>query len=101
MELAGETRTWPDGDGLVRAVTVCNRSSLPLDWVEAAPDGVIEPRSLRVEGSTAEVPELPGLAAGSQALFTWREPAGDTARSIVLRGRYTFAGEEREITCRL
>lgn len=101
VELAGETRTWPDGDGLVRAVTVCNRSSLPLDRVEVVPDGAIEPGSLRVEGAPAETPELAGLAAGGQALFTWREPAGDTARTIVLRGRCTFAGQEREITCRL
>lgn len=101
VELAGETRTWPDGDGLVRAVTVYNRSSLPLDRVEAASDGAVEPGSLRVEGQPAQTPELAGLTAGGQALFTWREPAGDTAGTILLRGRYTFAGQEREITCRL
>ena len=101
VELAGETRTWPDGDGLVRAVTVYNRSSLPLDRVEAVSDGAVEPGSLRVEGQPAQTPELAGLAAGGQALFTWREPAGEAARTIVLRGRYTFAGQEREITCRL
>ena len=33
VELGGETRTWPDGEGLVRAVTVYNRSSLPMDRV--------------------------------------------------------------------
>ena len=37
VELGGETRTWPDGDGLTRAVTVYNRASLPMDWVGVEP----------------------------------------------------------------
>lgn len=101
VELGGETRTWPDGEGLVRAVTVYNRSSLPMDRVEVAPDGTIEPGSLRIEGGPAEEPVLPGLAAGGQALLTWREPASGTAQAIGLRYRYTFAGEVREGVCTL
>ena len=92
---------WPDGEGLVRAVTVYNRSSLPLDRVEVVPDGAIEPGSLRIEGRPAEEPVLPGLAAGGQALLTWREPASGTAQAIGLRYRYTFAGEVREGVCTL
>ena len=101
VELGGETRTWPDGDGLVRAVTVYNRSSLPMDRVEVAPDGTIEPGTLRIEGRPAEEPVLPGLGAGGQALLTWREPAGGVSRSVSLRYRYTFAGEVREGACAL
>lgn len=101
VELGSETRTWPDGEGLVRAVTVYNRSSLPMDRVEVAPDGTIEPGSLRIEGRPAEEPVLPGLAAGGQALLTWREPAGGAAQTIGLRYRYTFAGEVREGSCTL
>ena len=101
VELGGETRTWPDGDGLVRAVTVCNRSSLPMDRVEVVPDGTIEPDSLRMEGRPAEEPVLPGLAAGGRAEFTWREPAGGVSQTIGLRYRYTFAGEVREGSCTL
>ncbi|MGN8969118.1 hypothetical protein [Intestinimonas sp. HCP28S3_D6] len=101
VELGGETRTWPDGEGLVRAVTVYNRSSLPMDQVEVAPDGTIEPGSLRIEGRPAEEPVLPGLAAGGQALFTWREPAAGTSQVIGLRYRYTFSGEVREGVCTL
>lgn len=101
VELGGETRTWPDGEGLVRAVTVYNRSSLPMDRVEVAPDGAIEPGSLRIEGRTAEEPVLPGLAAGGQALLTWREPADGASQSIGLHYRYTFAGEVREGVCTL
>ena len=96
VELAGETRTWPDGDGLVRAVTVCNRSSLPMEWVGVEPDGAIQPGRLRIEGQPAERPELSGLSAGGQALLTWREPADGLSRNITLRYRYTFAGESRE-----
>lgn len=100
-ELGGETRTWPDSDGLVRAVMVCNRSSLPMDRVEVVPDGTIEPDSLRLEGQPAAVPVLPGLAAGGRAEFTWREPAGGVSQAIGLRYRYTFAGEVREGSCTL
>ena len=49
----------------------------------------------------AEEPVLPGLAAGGQALLTWREPASGTAQAIGLRYRYTFAGEVREGVCTL
>lgn len=101
VEVGGETRTWPDGDGFVRAVTVYNRSSLPMDQVEVMPDGFVEPDSLRVEGRPAEEPVLPGLAAGGQALLTWREPAGSRSKTIALRYRYTFAGEVREGACTL
>ena len=73
VELGGETRIWPDGDSLIRAVTVYNRSSLPMEWVGVDPGGAIQPDSLRIGGQKAETPELPGLAAGGQALLTWRE----------------------------
>ena len=65
------------------------------------PDGAIEPGSLRIEGRPAEEPVLPGLAAGGQALLTWREPAGGAAQTIGLRYRYTFAGEVRKGVCTL
>ncbi|HIY73542.1 hypothetical protein [Intestinimonas butyriciproducens] len=99
VELGGETRTWPDGDGLTRAVTVYNRSSLPMDWVGVEPSEAIQPGSLRIEGQLAEAPELPGLAAGGQALLTWHESAGTAPQTIGLRYRYTFAGEIREDAC--
>lgn len=101
VEVEGECRSWPDGDGLVRAVTVYNRSSLPLEWVEVAPGGEVLPESLRIEGQPAERPELPGLAAGGQALFTWREAGGGSAAPLLLRYRYRFDGGLREGSCPL
>ena len=93
VEVEGESRAWPDG---VRAVTVYNRSSLPMDLVEVDPGGEILPDSLRVEGQPAQRPELPGLDAGAQALFTWREQAPPAPGAIRIRCRYRFAGETRE-----
>ena len=101
VEVEAVRRSWLGQDRALYAVTVCNRSSLPLDRVEVVPDGAIEPGSLRIEGRTAEEPVLPGLAAGGQALLTWREPAGGASQSIGLRYRYTFAGEVREGVCTL
>lgn len=101
VELAGETKVWPDGEALVRAVTVCNRSSLPMEWVGVEPGGAILPDSLRVEGQPARTPELAGLAAGGRALFTWREPAGEPDRTILLRGRCICAGRTQEVACRI
>ena len=102
VELGGETRTWPDGEGLVRAVTVYNRSSLPLDRVTVAGGGAALPGTVRINGlpqpeaDPALGVEVPGLDAGAEAVITWQGPLpgeGEGEPPMTAAYEYRFGGD--------
>ena len=105
VEVEAKCRCWPGREGAVYAVTVRNRSSLPLDWASVSTAGAAPGAPVRVDGllqPEADLGlgvELPGLDAGAEAVVTWQgplPPPGREAPPVTVSYRCRFAGEELE-----
>lgn len=104
VEISAVRRTWFSGDRALYAVTVYNRSSLPMERVvvSGGSDAFLE-GSVRANGMSQpfEDPlfglEIPGLDAGCEAVLTWQEqilPDREKKEaSVQVRYEYHFGGE--------
>lgn len=80
VEVEAHRRTWFSGDRALYAVTVYNRSSLPMDRVvvSGGTSAFLE-GSVRINGLSQPMEEpgagveIPGLDAGCEAVITWQE----------------------------
>ena len=95
VEVEAHRRTWFSGDRALYAVTVYNRSSLPMDRVSVRINGLSQP----MEEPGAGV-EIPGLDAGCEAVITWQEGlrAEEPLREepVEVRYEYQFGGEQMD-----
>lgn len=107
VEVQAVRRTWYSGDRALCAVTVYNRSSLPMDRVTVSGgDGGFLDGTVRVNGlsQAGEDPaagvEVPGLDAGCEVVITWQEALepGALPREVpaLVRYAYRFGGEALE-----
>lgn len=104
VEVEAVRRTWYSGDRALYAVTVYNRSSLPMDRVTVSGgSGRFLDGSVRINGiaQTGEDPaagvEVPGLDAGCEVVVTWQERLEPGAlpeeTPVLVRYGYRFGGE--------
>lgn len=107
VEVDAARRMWYSEDRALYAVTVYNRSSLPMDRVVVSGGtGRFLDGSVRINGlsQSRENPgagvELPGLDAGCEAVVTWQErlPQGTSLEETPaqVRYEYRFGGERLE-----
>lgn len=104
VEVEAARRTWYSGDRALNAVTVYNRSSLPMDrvTVSGGSDRFLD-GSVRINGlsQTGEDPvagvAAPGLDAGCEVVVTWQELLEPGAlpkeAPVLVRFEYRFGGE--------
>lgn len=104
VEISAVRRTWFSGDRALYAVTVYNRSSLPMERVvvTGGSDAFLE-GSVRVNGMSQPLEnptsglEIPGLDAGCEAVLTWQEsvsPPGERKEAPVhVSYEYHFGGD--------
>ena len=107
VEVEAHRRTWFSGDRAVYAVTVYNRSSLPLARVvvSGGTSAFLE-GSVRINGLSQPMEEpgagveIPGLDAGCEAVITWQEGlrAEEPLREepVEVRYEYQFGGEQMD-----
>ena len=107
MEVEAHRRTWFSGDRALYAVTVYNRSSLPMDRVvvSGGTSAFLE-GSVRINGLSQPMEEpgvgveIPGLDAGCEAVITWQEGlrAEEPLREepVEVRYEYQFGGEQMD-----
>lgn len=105
VEVGAARRSWRSGGRVLQAVTVYNRSSLPMDRLTLSTGGGdFLPGTVRVNGLLQEGADpaggvvIPGLDAGCEVVVTWQEvppdPSAGEETSILIRYEYRF-GEER------
>ena len=107
VEVEAHRRTWFSGDRALYAVTVYNRSSLPMDRVvvSGGTSAFLE-GSVRINGLSQPMEEpgvgveIPGLDAGCEAVITWQEGlrAEEPLREepVEVRYEYQFGGEQMD-----
>ena len=102
VEVEAARRSWLGQDRALYAVTVCNRSSLPLDRVTVAGGGAALPGTVRINGlpqpeaDPALGVEVPGLDAGAEAVITWQGPLpgeGEGEPPMTAAYEYRFGGD--------
>ena len=101
VEVEAARRSWLGQDRALYAVSVCNRSSLPLDRVTVAGGGAALPGTVRINGlpqpeaDPALGVEIPGLDAGAEVVVTWQGPLPGEGEEppVTVHYQYRFGGE--------
>ena len=102
VEVEAVRRSWLGRDQALYAVTVCNRSSLPLDRVTVTGAGAVLTGTVRLNGlpqpeaDPALGVEIPGLDAGAEAVVTWQGPLpneGGGEPPVTAAYEYRFGGD--------